>query len=287
MYAVVGPVYGTPYGATRVDQESINKTVAAARYLVAEAKRGAPLANYRDEGATLTQGNLWQPPRTPAEAYANAAGWMALVSRLAKSSRLANDAEGYLAQATNPAVARSRDDFASVTILKDSIEQIHKRTGSKATTKGNPIYAIVSTLSRHAGIETIRETQEMETEKELVTQASGSEEDTFTTAANVLDWTRNFLPWTDPKNPANQRDWKWYYTAGIAAGGVIVLAVVLRPYLKAAEKTAGAASRGVKKASESARRGVARAKERAQRARASQYRRNRYSRNRATRRNRR
>jgi len=222
-----------------IDWREIDKTFFAAVYHVDQAKMGTPLVNYRSAEQLF---RFWKVPRVAREAYAHAAAWTALVSRLLQSQELASAAEDFLDDASGFLVRIRRKTDEIPGIMADAISTIQAGAGPQATRPD--IRAIISTLTRYSDPASILETLKIEAEKTPIAQiehfTEGVAEDVSSGAGVVLPGIRKLLG-LSPKGPkAPGAGWPWQWKVGLGLGGAVVVAVVFRPYLNALMMIGGA-----------------------------------------------
>jgi len=217
-----------------------NRATAAASQ-VKRALRLQPLSDYRKAGDI---GIFMKGAGSVADANFISAYWLAVAARLTRNRTLARAAmhrQAYAqARAGMPgSTTIFRGDAADIQEpLRSAAAQIQRTVGTQAATDPN-LRAVLAALGAQQASTAV--SRQAAVDQSIVTQARGTTTRSVADGAGMLDWARALMPGLTPVVP--KPAWQVWALRGVAlAGGMGVLAIVFRPYLKAGQ----AAARGVR-----------------------------------------
>lgn len=206
----------------------------AASAQVSKAKRLQPLTDYRKAGDV----NLFmRGPGSVQDAYVSAGYWMAVAARLGRSRALANAASRKVQYATvrgsflpGSTVLFGGDAGEIASILKSAADEIQGMLGSTASgPQFAAVFAALGAQQRAAPVN-IQAAREGSQAAAITDAGTGVAAD----IASAADWMRALIPGLEPK--VKKPTWQVWALRGVAvAGGLGVLALLLRPYLKTAQ----------------------------------------------------
>jgi len=200
-----------------------------------KAQRLQPLTDYRKAGDA---GLFMRGPGSVQDAYVSAGYWMAVAARLGRSRALASAAARKVQYATvrgsfipGSTTLFSGDAGEISSILRSAADEIQ---GTLGTTASGPqfaaIFAVLGAQQRSAPVN-VKATREGSQVAAVTDAGVGIASD----AASIADWMRALIPGLTPT--VQKPTWQVWALRGVAvAGGLGVLAVLLRPYLKTAQE---------------------------------------------------
>jgi hypothetical protein len=207
----------------------------AAGAQVSKAQRLQPLTDYRKAGDAKL---FFRGPASVQDAYVSAGYWLAVAARLGRSRALATAAARKVQYATlrgsllpGSTVLFGGDAGEIASVLQGAADEIKGTLGAAASEpQFAAVFAALGAQQKSAAVN-IQAARESSQPAAIVDTGAG----VATDIAKVADWMRALIPGLEPK--IKKPTWQIWALRGVAAaGGLGVLALVLRPYLKTAQE---------------------------------------------------